>query len=448
MSIVLTELQHRQIEEQSQSKLQAFQRKLYLKAKNNPQYKFYCLYDKVFRRDTLEEAYRRVKKNKGAAGIDGITFRELKDKQKQFIDTIEQELKEKTYKSSPLREVSIPKKNGKTRILRIPTIKDRTVQMALKLIIEPIFEADFLPNSYGYRPKKSAHDALKQINATLFPQTQKHPSQQQTIHSIDLQDCFDTIPHADLMNMIARRINDRQVLHLIKLFLNAGMMQHKEDDDSRGTPQGGVLSPLLANIYLDAIERYWGKSHKSSLYRYADDIIILLRKEEKLRYEDLLMYIEDQLKLIINHQKTTQATLKEGFDYLGFHIRQKNSRTGKKYLAMEPNREALNHARQKIREIIRHDTTVATEIIIERVNEVLRGWQQYFDNVCMGQTRRQLQYFVELRLMRFLSRRKKKSRICYKLFENRKLYDTYGLHELKNLGNYLSLGMKSNRKAV
>ena len=260
MTIVLNELQHRQIEENSKTKLQAFQRKIYLKAKQNPKYKFYCLYDKVFRLDTLKEAYRKVKANKGAAGIDGMKFSDLEGKEEEFINGIQIELKKKTYRPNRLREVQIPKKNGKTRTLKIPTIKDRVVQMAVKLIIEPIFEADFKDCSYGYRPKKSAQQAIGEINKTLFKEIYKPEDQRKEIKSIDLTDCFNTIPHKELIQMIAKRIIDRQLLKLIKMMLKAGAMEIKgKDEDKTGTPQGGVLSPLLANIYLDKIDEYWEK---------------------------------------------------------------------------------------------------------------------------------------------------------------------------------------------
>jgi RNA-directed DNA polymerase len=438
-TVRLTGLQHRQIEEQSSSTLQAFQRKIYLKAKQNPHYKFYCLYDKVFRQDTLEEAFKRVRANKGAAGVDGITFQELEGCEEAYIDHIQQELKKKTFQPSPLREVSIPKRKGKTRTIRIPTIKDRTVQMALKLVIEPIFEADFQNNSYGYRPKRSAHDAIRDINRELFPEIYMPKEKRRTIHSIDLKDCFDTIPHGKLLNLIAKRIIDRQLLKLIKAFLKAGIMRERGDND-RGTSQGGVLSPLLANIYLDQIDREWNeKTQESILFRYADDITILLHTNEQHLLAEITRYIEE-LGLTIHKEKTAERTLKEGFHFLGFTIREKMSRRQKKYLSMEPQKEAIQRAKEAIRTITPMNTPISTECVIERVNQYLRGWQQYFDNIAMGKTRQSIKFFVEHRIMQLITRRHKKKRICYKLFSGRTLYDHYGLMELKSLGRKLTFG--------
>ena len=274
-TIVLTELQHREIEENSETKLQSFQRKIYQKAKQNPKYKFYCLYDKVFRRDVLEEAYRRVRKSGGTGGIDGIDFEDIKGKEEEFIDEIQEELKRRAYRPKQLRQVMIPKKNGKLRPLRIPTIKDRVVQAAVKLVIEPIFEADFKECSYGYRPKKSAQQAIGKLQKELFREIYKPEEKRKTVESIDLSNCFETIPHKELIAIIAKRIIDREMLKLIKKMLKTKAMGEdtKEDEDS-GTPQGGVISPLLANIYLNKMEEYWeGKGNQSMMIRYADDCV-------------------------------------------------------------------------------------------------------------------------------------------------------------------------------
>jgi len=315
MAIALTKLQHSDIEQHSETKLQAFQRKIYLKAKQNPDYKFYCLYDKVFRRDTLEEAYRRAKANKGAAGVDGLEWSDLKDKQGSFIEEIHQELKQKTYRPSTLREVTIPKKNGKMRTLKIPTIKDRVVQGAVKLIIEPIFEADFKDCSYGYRPKRGAQEAIGKLGKWLFKDI--YAQEKKTIRSIDLKDCFNTIPHKELIRIIAQRVIDRQLLKLIKQILLRGAMQ---ETSNRGTPQGGVLSPLLANIYLDQIDQYWkDRPLESKLLRYADDILVVLNRKEEGAYQKLLEHIEKTLKLTINREKSQPTTMEDGVDYLGFN---------------------------------------------------------------------------------------------------------------------------------
>lgn len=428
MAIALTTLQHSRIEEASKTTLQAFQRKIYLKAKTNPEYKFYCLYDKVFRKDTLEEAYKRVKANRGAPGVDGITFDDLKDQEAAFLETLQTELKQKTYRPSALRAVAIPKRNGTMRTLRIPTIKDRVVQMAVKLIIEPIFEADFKDCSYGYRPKRSAHDEIRKLGVLLFKDI--YAQEKKTMQSIDLSNCFDTIPHRELMRCIGRRVIDRELLKLIKALLKAGVM-----NETIGTPQGGVASPLLANIYLDRIDTYWENhfSH-STLFRYADDMVAVLTADEAQSFHGFLNYIEQELKLLINREKSRVATTKEGIDCLGFTLREKTSRRQKRYLSIEPTREAMNRIRERVRTIVRWNNGASTADTIERVNTLLRGWQHYFDNICMGRTRYDINDFVKQRVAKMISRRNKRRDITWKLFADRALYEKYGLYKLNNLG--------------
>jgi len=438
MTIVLTELQHRRIEENSKTKVQAFQRKLYLKAKQNPKYKFYCLYDKVFRKDMLEEAYKRVKINKGAAGIDGTTFKELEGIEEKFINEIQTELKGKTYRPNRLRKVEIPKKNGKTRILKIPTIKDRVVQMVVKLIIEPIFEADFKDCSYGYRPKKSAHQAIGKMDKELYREMYKLKDRRKEVKSIDLAECFNAIPHKELIQIIAKRIIDRQMLKLIKMMLKAGVMkreENEEDKGDKGTPQGGVLSPLLANIYLDQIDKYWEKEGKlSKMIRYADDVVIILDKREKQKYKEFLEYIERNLKLKVNNEKTKTENIKDGVEYLGFRMKIKTSRRQKQYLSIEPCKESLKGIKQKIKEIVKNKSIESTESVIRRTNSVLRGWQQYFDNISMGKTRGQIKKFTEERLAKMITKRNKRKKISWKLVGHGKLYRKHGLYNMQNLG--------------
>lgn len=428
MAIVLTKLQHSRIEKSSKTNLQAFQRKIYLKAKANPAYKFYCLYDKVFRMDVLPEAYARVKANNGTAGLDNITFHDLKDTEKDFLNKIHIELKHKTYQPSKLKEVSIPKPNGKTRTLRIPTIKDRVVQQAVKLIIEPIFEADFKDCSYGYRPRRSTHDEIRNLAKSLF--RDMYAIEKKTIQSIDLSNCFDTIPHHELMQLVSRRIIDRELLKLIKSFLAAGVMK-----EQKGTPQGGVVSPLLANIYLDKIDEYWKEHfHKSELFRYADDMVAVLTKREEHAFQEFLVYIERDLKLIVNREKSHTTTTKEGLDCLGFTLREKMSRNHKRYLAIEPSKYALNRIREKIRTILRYNSTQSTKDMINTINTMLKGWQQYFDNVSMGKTRARINWFVNQRAGTMISKRNKRKKATWKLLDNHALYEQYELYMMKSLG--------------
>ena len=438
MTIVFNKLQHSQIEQNSKTKLQSFQRKIYLKAKQNPKYKFYCLYDKVFRQDTLEEAYRKVKRNGGKGGADGIEFKDIKEEE-IFINEIQEELKQKKYKPNQLRQVEIPKANGKVRILRIPTIKDKVVQMAVKLIIEPIFEADFKDCSYGYRPKRSAHQAIKVLDKELFPEIYKTENKRKQVKSIDLTDCFNTIPHKELIQIIARRIIDRQMLKLIKAMLKSEVMKEENGNDQNseniGTPQGGVLSPLLANVYLDKIDEYWeSKGKLSKMIRYADDIVIALHKREEQEYEKLLGYIERDLKLKVNKEKTKTENIKDGVKYLGFEMKEKTSRNHKQYLSIEPSDKSRKKIKEKIKGIIKSQTLVSTEDMVARANRVLKGWQQYFDNIAMGETRQQINWYAELRLAKVISKRNESKRIKWKMFKKGELHRKYGLYEMRNLG--------------
>ena len=263
--------------------IRTLQRKLYTKAKQEPAYRFYALYDKVWRSDILMFAYRLVRANKGSPGVDGVNFEDVEQKIgiDKFLSELAQDLKDKTYHPSPVRRVMIPKADGSLRPLGIPTIRDRVAQMAVKLVIEPIFEADFCPNSYGFRPKKSAHDAVDEIADAL------HQGYINVIDA-DLSKYFDSIPHAKLLAVVAERIVDGAILHIIKLWLKAPVIGEDEDGtrrnvgggkaNSRGTPQGGVISPLLANCYLHILDRIWARHRlrwklKARIVRYADDCV-------------------------------------------------------------------------------------------------------------------------------------------------------------------------------
>ena len=263
-------------------KIRELQRKLYRKAKQEPDYRFYLLYDKVYRRDILSHAYRLVKANKGTSGVDGLTFERIEEREggaERYLEQIAEELKGKSYRPMPVRRVYIPKPDGRQRPLGIPTIKDRVVQMAVKLVIEPIFEADFEDNSYGFRPKRNAHQAMDDVSLQLrMGKTQ--------VIDADISKYFDTIPHDKLLALVAKRIVDKNILRLIKLWLKAPVVEEGEDgkkrtkDNHKGTPQGGVISPLLANIYLNVLDRVWKvkkveERMEARLIRYADDFVVM-----------------------------------------------------------------------------------------------------------------------------------------------------------------------------
>ena len=293
--------------------IRTLQRKLYRKAKQEPAYRFYALYDKVYRADILSHAYRLVRANRGSAGVDGVSFEAIENAEGEtaFIAELQEALKSKSYAPSPVKRVMIPKADGSKRPLGIPTIRDRVAQMAVKLVIEPIFEADFCDNSYGFRPKKSAHDAVNDIGYALN-------CGYTDVIDADVSKYFDSIPHAKLLAVVAERIVDGAILHIIRMWLKAPVVGEDGDGTRRnigggkantqGTPQGGVISPLLANLYLHLLDRLWKRQYlqrrlEARLVRYADDFVVLCRKgiEQPMA---IIRRVLDRLGLRLNEQKT------------------------------------------------------------------------------------------------------------------------------------------------
>ena len=366
-----------------QERVRDFQRKLYQKAKREPDFRFYVLYDKIGLNHFLREAYRRVKANGGSPGIDGVTFADIEasgiDK---YLADISEELKNRSYKPSAVKRVYIPKANGQKRPLGIPTIKDRIVQMSCKLVIEPIFEADFEESSYGFRPKRSPKDAVTEIKRNL-----KHGKAE--VFDADLSQYFDTIPHDKLLTVIGKRISDRNVIHLIKLWLKAPISEDGKMSGGKrnklGTPQGGVISPLLANIYLHLVDRLINSKEMFrrlgiKIIRYADDFILIGRHipQEILDYVKRIL---ERMGLMLNLEKSRKVNAyKESFDFLGFTFRYDKGQIDwkKRYWHIEPGKRSQIKLRENIREYFKGYCYKALPEFIPGLNMILRGWMNYF----------------------------------------------------------------------
>ena len=424
--------------------IRTLQRKLYTKAKQEPAYRFYALYDKVWRADILMFAYRLVRANKGSPGVDGIKFEDIE--QKTGIDTflleLAQDLKHQTYRPSPVRRVMIPKADGSQRPLGIPTIRDRVAQMAVKLIIEPIFEADFCPNSYGFRPKKSAHDAVDEIAEAL------HQGYTNVIDA-DLSKYFDSIPHAKLLAVVAERVVDSAILHVIKLWLKAPVIGEDKDGtkrnvgggkaNSKGTPQGGVISPLLSNCYLHLLDRIWDGHQlrwklKARIVRYADDFVVLCagKVDQPLT---TVKHVLERLDLTLNESKTRIVDARqESFNFLGFTIRMSTSwRTGKRYTHICPAPKSLAKIKERITQMTgRERTPIPLDDIVGSMNASLRGWVNYFHYRNSSKVLEKVRTHTEERLRAHLmNRHKVKDRgTGLGRFPSREFYTRLGLYKV------------------
>ena len=399
-------------------KLTALRQKLYRKAKLEPKFRFYALYDRIYRRDVLESAYRIARANKGKAGVDGVSFEDIEASAggvEGFLDEIQESLKSKTYRPSAVLRSWIPKPDGRKRPLGIPTIRDRVVQTAVMLIIEPIFEADFMDCSYGFRPKRSAHDALKEV--------QQHLKEGfRGIYDADLKGYFDSIPHDKLMKCIRMRIVDRSVLKLIRMWLQAPVVEghgggKKVNRRRKGTPQGGVISPLLANIYLHWFEKVfysadgpgnWASAH---IVRYADDFMVMARYQGSRIRGFIESKIETWLDLELNRDKTKVIDLRQPgarVDFLGFTFRYDRDLKGRgfRYLNIFPSEKAMQAEREKLREMLSSRRSfVPVPHVIKEVNGQLKGWSNYFSFGYPRMAMRAMNWYARSRIIRHLRRR-------------------------------------------
>jgi RNA-directed DNA polymerase len=393
--------------------------KLYQKAKLEPKFRFYTLYDRVYRWDVLSSAYQIVRRNGGAPGIDGISFKDIEgnaDGVDGFLKELQESLKTKSYKPEGVRRVWIPKPDGRKRPLGIPTIRDRVAQMAVLLVIEPIFEADFMDCSYGFRPGRSAHDALTEIADTI-------KAGLTALYDADLKGYFDSIPHDKLIKCLEMRIVDRSVLKLIRMWLQAPIIEQdgtgrkKVTRSRKGTPQGGVISPLLANIYLHWFEKVFyfasgpGTWANARIVRYADDFVVNARYVGTRITGYIEAKLESWLGLELNLEKTKVVDLKQTgayVDFLGFTFRYDRDLKGrpKRYLNITPSRKAMNAERDAIRAIVNHHRShVPIKVLIEEVNRQLKGWSQYFSFGYPRKAKRSMNWYVRSRLIRHLRRR-------------------------------------------
>jgi RNA-directed DNA polymerase len=402
---------------QTPDKIRTLQRKLYLKAKAEPDFRFYLLYDKICREDILRHAYDLMRSNKGAPGADGVSFAMIEAAGlEEWLSGIRKDLIEKTYKPAPVRRVMIPKPGGNgERPLGIPTIRDRTVQAAAKLVLEPIFEADLDPSAYGYRPKRGGPDAIKEVHALLC-------RGYTDVVDADLAKYFDTIPHRELMQSVARRIVDRHALRLIKMWLKVPVEERDEQGKRRmsggrhntcGTPQGGVVSPMLANLYMNRFLKYWRQSGRNAAYRahvvsYADDFVILSRgyAEEAKTWTGQVM---NRLGLTLNEAKTSVRNARhERFDFLGYSFGPHHfPRNGRWYLGASPSRKSVQRIKDKVGEILGSGNQAPWAEVCAQLNGLLRGWRSYFDYGSRQRAYEAVDHHVFHSVRRFLVRRHK-----------------------------------------
>ena len=414
-------------------KIETLRRKRYAKAKAEPDFRFYQLYDKIYRNDILAHAYELARANAGAPGVDGATFEMIEATgEERWLSALSEELREKTYRPQPVRRVMIPKPGGGERPLGIPTIRDRVVQTAAKLVLEPVFEADFDPEAYGYRPGRSALDAVRRVHGHL-------KAGYTDVVDADLSKYFDTIPHDELLQCVARRISDKQVLALIKMWLktpveegtgSGGRRLTGGKGSKRGTPQGGVISPLLANIYMNRFLKYWrrnalGQRLGAHVVVYADDLVILCRRQASEAYA-VLKDVMTRIGLTVNETKTKLREAKtERFDFLGYTFGPYWDRwTGKRYLGAGPSAKSRQRLKAKVHALTVPGNVLPWPKVCERLNTMLGGWQAYFGYGTLSRSYEDVNWYVANRVRHFLRRRHKVRSRGSRQFSTENVFET------------------------
>src|ERR1700724_1416088 len=420
-------------------KTRTLQRKLYRKAKAEPAFRFYVLYDKICREDILRHAYGLARANAGAPGTDGVSFAQIEEQGVEaWLAGLREDWVSKRSRRDPVRRVMIPKPDGGERPLGIPTIRDRVVQTATKIVLEPIFEADFEDNAYGYRPRRSAVDAVKETHRLIC-------RGYTDVVDADLSKYFDTIPHSDLLKSGARRIVDRHVLWLIKLWLQAPVEERDGDgtrrmsggrSSKRGTPQGGVVSPLLSVIYINRFLKHWrlsgrGEAFRAHVVSYADDFVILSRghAEEALAWTKAVM---TKLGLALNEAKTSVKNAREeSFDFLGYTLGPRHFPAGGRwYLGSSPCKKSVRRIKKKVSELLTPGNKDTWSEVQARLNRLLGGWSAYFSHGALASVYRAVDDHVYDRVRNFLRKRHKAPGRGTKRFSREHVYEELGVLRL------------------